>query len=267
MEKRKISIAAWNVLGPMGSRSTPYGLMKEPDPDTCRKIGALLEHEDPDFAFFQEVPPLKFLENLDRKHFSEQISSRGEGYCRGIMFYRKDPAGACEIVPGDPRFPVAAGYVFKSAEGEELFRFLGIWNNPYPTSKDSQDAYFDNFASILEHFRSFCHDGQNLIIAGDTNLILHAGAYQGDADMLKKCAERREELDRKLKELDLPPVYSVADNADTLKFKGNGQWYRCDLLFVSDSLREGLTARLGPKDIYIDGLGSDHLPVFAEFFV
>lgn len=261
MNRTKFTVAAWNVLGPRGD--APGGLMREMDLETGRKIRTLLENENPDFAFFQEVPPLKYLEDLDQEHFFSQISSRGEDYCRGIVAYRKDPAVSCEVVPGNPAFPAAAGYIFRSASGEELFRFLGVWNNPYQTGPEH---YFSNFASILKHFRTFCRGGKNLIIAGDTNLILHASAYRSDARKQKECAKTRSKLKKLLEELELPPVYPVADNADTLKFTGNGDWYRCDLLLVSDSLRDGLKTGLGRRDLYIDEAGSDHLPILAEFY-
>ena len=266
MEKTKIRIAAWNVQGPKGSGSE--GLMAEPDPVTEGKIVSLLENETPDFAFLQEVPSLKWMKKLDPELFSEQISSRTENYCRGIMFYRKNPPARLNaeeiIVPGSADFPAAAGYIFKSENGKELFRFLGIWNAP---CKTSQGDYFKNFTSILEEFQSFCHQGKNLLIAGDTNLILHSDAYHDDVQKQDACRNMRKNLEKKLKELDLPPVYPVADNADTLKHIANGCWYQCDLLMVSKSLLDGLKTGLGRRDIYIDELKSDHLPILAEFYV
>ena len=261
MAKNKITLAAWNVLGPRGNASG--GIMTAPDPVTERKILTLLEEEDPDFAFLQEVPPLKFMPGLDPGHFSGDFRSRGEDYCRGIMLYRKDPALRVEIVPGSSAFPVAAGYIVRSATtGEELFRLLGIWNASRVTG---QPGYFDNFVHILEHFRTFCHAGRNLIIAGDTNLILNADAYRENPAGQSECAAMRKQLGEKLEELGLPPVYPVADNADTLQFVGNGLWYRCDLLMVSEPLRDGLKTGLGRRDLYIGECGSDHLPLFAEF--
>lgn len=184
------------------------------------------------------------------------------------MFYRKNPPARFKtekiIVPGRKEFPAAAGYIYKSEDGKELFRFLGIWNAPY---KSSQSDYFKNFASILEEFQSFCHEGNNLIIAGDTNLILHSDAYLDNAKKQADCRKMRKDLEKKLRDLDLPPVYPVADNADTLKYVGNGCWYQCDLLMVSSSLLDGLKTGLGRRDVYIDELKSDHLPIFAEFYV
>ena len=96
MHKTGITLAAWNVLGPRGG--APGGIMTAPDPVTERKILALLKDEDPDFAFLQEVPPLKCMAGLDPAHFSGDFRSRGEDYCRGIVLYRKDPALRVESV-------------------------------------------------------------------------------------------------------------------------------------------------------------------------
>ncbi len=259
---RKIKIAAWNVLGPKGSKN---GIMTGADPGSERKIQNLLKEENPDFAFLQEVPPLQCMKNLNRNLFSEQISCIGENYCRGIMVYRAVPAWSVEIVPGRNDSPEAAGYIVRSPDGDELFRFLGIWNRPLEAG--GQSDYFNNFVRIVEHFQDFCRAGKNLVIAGDTNLILNAEAYRENEEEQKKCFNRRKDLSEKMEGLGLPQVYPVADNADTLKFEKNGLWYRCDLLFVSDDLRDGLCTGLGRRDIYIDKLGSDHLPILAEFYI
>lgn len=239
------------------------------------RIRRLLDNNDLDFIFLQEVPNPRRMPGLFLRGWIPHPDKRKQG--TGILFFQTENS-LCKHrnlafrrvqFPGSVRLqleqdPIGAAYsIFNKNTKKEILRFIGFWNA-------SEGQYLQHLLSFLNSIFYKLHKKtlEHCILAGDTNVNVRT-----ENEKPGRWTDDGIDLNNHLKSMKKGLVLINGD-ADqythrwkTRKNVEKNKWFRCDLLIASSECKIH-SVSFGEKSIYMDYRscdnchGSDHLPLF-----